>query len=383
MPGTDLGIDLDSIANGLVVGTGGTTSPNWANNVRTIFQSIIDDIEAKINSAEIAIDANLEFNNFRATEVSGIQFQDLTTQPVEGADIGLLYEFKGDLYYNDSSNNAIRMTIDGAINIGSTGQITGMSGSAAVTYSGVNNEYVFVDDSGFPSGMDHGPIQLKEQATGVSNAVTLTSPASLGGSYSWTYPTALPGSGTELVTVTSAGQMDTTSAPTVTSITSTGIAHLNAGAQFRSSGFGNQTLDTFEDIGTYTPVLKVSNVTKTPDTIQGSYCRIGSWVMVHIRIVSDTENFGTGRYTVTLPYDANVTFNLTAWTGAVSQCSIGGTDFDSAVCLIDAQATDDPDGNVSILADAGESINATMASGGAAATVIKLSISYLTDAAAN
>lgn len=380
MPGVSLGINLDDVTTGLVVGSGGTTSPAWATNVRTIVQAIIDDIEATIVPSEININANLEFNNNRAVEVAGVGLQNLTTQPTGGANANLLYEYNGELYFNDANNNAVRITLNGAVDITSTGQITGMSGSAAVTYTGGGtDEYAFVDHNGYPAGMDHGPIQLKEQAAAISNAVTLQSPTGLGSNYNWIYPTALPSSGTELVTVTNTGQLDTTANPSVTTITASGLASLDGGARFRATGNGNETLDTFEDIGTYTPTLFVDDVSQTPDTIEGNYCRIGSWVMVHIWCTSTGEDFGTGVYDFSLPYTAETSgSNVGIWTGSVGHCIVGATEYPDAAAIIA-----DPEDRVQLKPDIGDATATDIASGGTGITRISVFICYLTDAAAD
>lgn len=384
MPGVSLGIDLNSVANGLVIGTGGTGSVAGWNNLRTILTAIIDDIEALVVPSEVDIAADLDFQSaagdyHRAVNVGGVQFNDLTTQPAAAADIGMLYEFGGNLFFNDSNQNAVRITLNGAVDITSTGQITGMTGSAAVTYTGGGtDEYAFVDHNGYPASLDHGPIRLKEQATAITKAVNLQSPTSLGSNYSWIYPTALPGSGSELITVTSAGQLDTTSNPSVATITATGVAALRAGAKFRASGNGNETLDTFEDVGTYTPVLSVGGSDKTPDTIEGSYCRIGSWVTAIIYCSSLGEDFGTGVYKFTLPYEASdVTMAIVA--GSVSLLRAGGTDYAEGACLI---LTSDPT-KVQLKPTVGSSTNSSIASGGTFQSLFAVTISYLTDAAAD
>jgi hypothetical protein len=388
MPGNDLGIDLSSVANGLVTGTGGTGSVQGWNNLRTILQSIIDDLEAKVVPGEIDMSANLDFQSaagadYRAVNVAGVQFADLASQPSAAADVGLLYEYEGNLWFNDSNQNPVRITLNGALDITSTGQISGMTGSAAVVYTGGGtDEYAFTDHNGYPAGIDAGPRTFKEQATAITNGVTLKSPSGLASSFDLLLPAAQSAADGSLMTVSTAGQMATTRDPTMDTVSVSGVAALNGGARFRASGNGNETLDTFEDVGSYTPVLRVSGAAQSPDTINGWYCRIGSMVMVSIEMSDATGGFGNGRYTVTLPYDADITSNCGSYAGSVAQCSIGGTDYDSAVCLIDDQATDDPDGNVSIIPNAGDTINTQLTSG-SGASVLKLSICYLTDAAAD
>lgn len=111
MPTTpNLGLDLPV--------PGVTAGPEWAEKVVDAFEDVdghnhAPGSGARVPSAGININAPLEFNGQKATEVAGIVFQQIAV-----ADNGAVYvDPNGDLYFRDAAGNLIRLTISGGLNL--------------------------------------------------------------------------------------------------------------------------------------------------------------------------------------------------------------------------------------------------------------------------
>ena len=115
-------------------GPGGTTGPEWAQELNTALD-LIDAHDhssgkgAPITTGGININADLEFNGFRAIELKGAILEDqgaALTDPVDKAEI---YNVNGDLYWNNGSGAAVQITsgsglassISGAFNAAAPG----------------------------------------------------------------------------------------------------------------------------------------------------------------------------------------------------------------------------------------------------------------------
>ena len=86
-----------------------------------------------------------------------------------------VYVKNGDLHFKDSGGNVIQLTSGGAVNVGSTGNITGLTGSATVYYSpDPSFTYFFKDENGASAGLDIGNLNATGTLT-VGGAATLSS----------------------------------------------------------------------------------------------------------------------------------------------------------------------------------------------------------------
>lgn len=120
-----------------------TNGPEWATNVNTAFD-VVDTHEhtpgkgVAVPSAGININADLEFNTFRAVEVKAIKHEVQTAALTGTINTNSIYVVNGDLYFNDGNGTIIQMTSGGSISTPSsantpTGALFAYGGSSAPT----------------------------------------------------------------------------------------------------------------------------------------------------------------------------------------------------------------------------------------------------------
>jgi len=105
-----------------------TLGPTWANEVNAAFEKVDSHNHSsgsgvKVNPAGMNINANLDFNDNRAINVSGTKYQNLIAAESGASNTNLIHVVGGDLYYTNGSGTAIQLTSGGAI-ISSPGAIT-------------------------------------------------------------------------------------------------------------------------------------------------------------------------------------------------------------------------------------------------------------------
>lgn len=325
MPGVTITSPLPAV--------GSTAGPTWATQLIAWCNEIEADIEASVVPAEISVNANFEFNNYRVTELQGAQFQSKATPSTAGGtDTNMLEVVSGELFFIDGGGASIQMTSGGALNSSTTGGIVGdySDSLANVSYSVANTEYTFNDHNAAtrPAGLNCGNIALREKGAS-SNYVSLQSPGSLAASYVWVFPTALPGSGTEVVTINNSGIVDTTSALSVTTITTTGVGTFTAGVKFKASGVGSDTASYFQDQGSTTlarafdPVVAFDSLTSTITytTRYAYYQKVQNWVHAFVSVIFECSAGGSAtRVRVTgLPHKAKGDLDGTT-TGNIVAC---------------------------------------------------------------
>lgn len=118
-----------------------TLGPEWATKVNEAFE-VIDEHDhssgkgVQIKTAGLNINADLSFNDFRATDVKAVKLQDDLSATLTGAtNAGSLYQVSNDLYYTNGSGVAIQLTSGGSI-VSIPGSIT------SFTYNNVNADLV-------------------------------------------------------------------------------------------------------------------------------------------------------------------------------------------------------------------------------------------------
>jgi hypothetical protein len=159
-----------------------------------------------VPSAGISLNADLPFNGYNATLLRTARLQSQSGALAAASDLGCLYNVNGNLYYNDGSGNQIQITTGGAVNVSSSGQITGMGGtSASVTYSSVSTKYTFWQATNISALIDSGAITIRP-GTLSAHGITLAPPGSLSSDYQLTLPSGLPAS-TKIMTCDSSGNV--------------------------------------------------------------------------------------------------------------------------------------------------------------------------------
>jgi hypothetical protein len=174
---------------------GVTPGPTYATNIVSNF-STIDSHDhttgkgVRVPSSGLNINADLPFGGNGATGLGKSQFNSLSGALSAAGDYRSVHVVNGELFYLDGSGNSVQITSSGSVS-GSTGNITGLSSPASVTFS--TNKYVFKDTATSFAIMESSDVRLFEDAAGaITNYVALKSPASLAATYSLTMPAALP-----------------------------------------------------------------------------------------------------------------------------------------------------------------------------------------------
>jgi len=204
----------------------------------TLLNDLIDIIDAhdhtsgkgvSVPSAALDIDADVAWGGYNVTNMGELGFATTTTGTVAK---GLRVK-SNELYWRTNGGVDVKLTNGNSLNLALVGGITGdySSTDADCEYDDATKAYEMKQDE----SPDHfakvkcADLHLYEEASGITSFVTVKSSGSLAASFDWIYPTALPVSGTEVVTVTSAGQVDTSLSLSLTSvdITDPGVGHGN------------------------------------------------------------------------------------------------------------------------------------------------------------
>lgn len=197
------------------IGTAGTT---YATNINDALTAIVDACEAGVStSVGLTVDSDVDFDGNGITDASHLG---LTNQASQPATAGFAYIYNNEWYLNDGLGNDVRITLNGALDASSVGGIGGDYGGgnpAAVSFNDANSKYTFTTDPGVYAALEFGTARHIAATSG--NAVTVKAPDTLAGAYTAIWPPTIPGSGTQLLQITSTGAMSCTAAPSVTSLT--------------------------------------------------------------------------------------------------------------------------------------------------------------------
>lgn len=166
---------------------------------------------AKVGPAGLDIIADLSFlgsdgNNHNLTDLRSARLVALGAAiGADPADRHALFAVGNELYYIDGAGNAVRLTLNGAIDAATAGGISGMAGGAAVAYSAISKFFTFIQAANQAAGIDVGNVNVREMVV-AGNAVTMKVPAGLAASYNWIFPAALPASW-QVLQIDAAGQV--------------------------------------------------------------------------------------------------------------------------------------------------------------------------------
>lgn len=165
---------------------GVTQGPDWAENVSEALTELVEQENAEIKTADINLDADLEFNQVNATEVRSIAFRNsVTTLPI--SDQLCVYVADDELYYNDINGNPVQLTLNGGLNTGALALNVWSNTSTAVDLTIPSSaEYILVNvnTSAAPrtitlplaSGMNTGRFFIIDDVsnTAGTNNITIT-----------------------------------------------------------------------------------------------------------------------------------------------------------------------------------------------------------------
>lgn len=187
---------------------GSTIGPTWASQLNTAL-NLIDAHDhtsgkgTRVPTAGININANLSFNNSHSiTNISEVTFTSLSA--VSGS-TSALYVKDGDLYYNDSAGNAVRLTASGTINVSSVGGIGGdyTTTAASLYYTDATLSYTFEDSNGDNADVEMGPLSCG--AINASGAVDINGALTVTGTTTFNSTLAITGTTTVSGTTTFTG----------------------------------------------------------------------------------------------------------------------------------------------------------------------------------
>lgn len=153
-----------------VVGPLGTQGPDWANEINTAL-TLIDQhdhssgLGKQITPAGININQTLQMNSQQLSEIASLALDNLSSQP---ASANLIYEYAGELYFNDANANQVQLTLGGTINVASVGTISGDYGGsnpANVSFSNITDTYLFTKAPGVTGSIACGPVSIYQNAS--------------------------------------------------------------------------------------------------------------------------------------------------------------------------------------------------------------------------
>ncbi len=186
--------------------------PDYANNQNQTF-FIVDSHNhspgsgVQITPAGLNINADLTFNNNRATNIYGVQFSAPATDSI---DLTFLYTAPqsgggiNDLFFNDGAGNVIALTKAGAVNA----TIASIPGES---YAGGTFTWVQGAGSTIPANFDIGSITIRPNVAATTNGVVLGPPSGIASQYNIQLP--IVPVATSIMQLDSSGNMIATLVP--------------------------------------------------------------------------------------------------------------------------------------------------------------------------
>lgn len=199
-----MGMDLPVVST--------TIGPTWATQLNAAL-TVVDSHNhtsgygALVPTAGLNINADLTFAGYNATTLRSARFSSQASALVVASDLGCVYNVLGDLYWNNGSGTAVKVTSGSGINaagIGIGGDFS--TSTAAVTYTTATKIFLFTQSSGVTAKLSCADVIISEPVSS-ANTITLKSPVSLASSYSLTLPTALPSSYGKLLASSTTGAL--------------------------------------------------------------------------------------------------------------------------------------------------------------------------------
>lgn len=176
--------------------TQGANTGTWGTDLNTELQKIIDAVEAQVPISAVNFNATIDVENQGMEDIDYLEFS-------AGGGTGdgarsLYMDTSGELVFIDANGNSVQITSSGTLNSAALAGITGSGyGSGGIEINWNGTQYDFFDGAS-----DYAPIRVNDVRLANSGFfVTIDAPA-LSASYSFTVPSAAPGSAAFL-------QMDT------------------------------------------------------------------------------------------------------------------------------------------------------------------------------
>jgi hypothetical protein len=281
-------------------------------------------------SSGININADLPFHTYNATNLRTARFVNLGASINPGTsplDVYNLYWAGGSLYANNGAAS-IQITAGNGLNASQTGGFVGLAGTSGVaSYNNGPGTFTYTSSSApsIAAGVISGPLTIRDTAGGVTNGVTLASPASLASPYTITLPTVLPAT-TALLTVSPIGEVKTgpavaVSVPTLLNIDSTGTVSTG-----RAVAVGMQTSASSGAFSTSSlTIVPITNLTVTlttsgrPIVITTLYDGSGGTNAGYYDLVSTAAVVSTAQVQIAVTGGATATIGTTFMGGSFTE----------------------------------------------------------------
>jgi hypothetical protein len=192
--------------------------------VRTALSALEDSVAQKATPAGLDIISSLSMGGNWLTNTGAVSFVGGNTPTAPGS----VYYAGGEFFFI-TDDGTVQLTSAGAIDVGSVGGITGMSGNAAVNYSGGTTQYRFFSDTGIYADVVCDDLILE----GDNGTVSLGVDSALSGNKVVNFKT-IPASGISLVAYDAAN----------TAIQSGGTAKITETTSFTAASVDTLTVTT-------------------------------------------------------------------------------------------------------------------------------------------
>ena len=283
-----------------------TPGPTWASEINADL-SLIDSHNhtsgqgSLVPVAGLDINADLSLDTHALTDVTKVVL-------LNGASAtnNSVYAVSGNLWWTNGGGTPVQITSGNAVNVGATGNIGGITGSASVDYVSPTLSFDFTDENGNPASLV-GDVFVGSSATLSTSATigTVTLTASGSGSYAINLPAALPVSSTSFLTCTTGGQLGYTSqANGITRQMQAAVGQVVASYQFDGpiSSPGNLLLPVTITTTGRPVFVGVTTITTAPNAAgirlnnTGAPAYTSATVAVNITSASPPVGFTAGNY---------------------------------------------------------------------------------------
>jgi len=194
--------------NLVLPGVGVTAGPVYATDLNASLNIIDQHDHSAGNGVQITpnginINSDFSMNNNNLISAKSLRLYEQASVLSSGTDLGCLFRYGDDLYYNDGLGNHVRITQSGSI-AGASGSISNLVSPASATFVSLSASVVFQSDTNTPAHLDGGSVLLRNLVAN-SKALTLSPPNSMASDYSLVLP-SLPAS-QKIMTLDASGNM--------------------------------------------------------------------------------------------------------------------------------------------------------------------------------
>ena len=229
---------------GLVApGVGSTPGPDYASQINADLTTLDQHNHTAGNgvpipTAALNINSDLNFNQYSITNLFSLQLVD-TGGTLNGTYQKAIYSYNGDLYYNNGSGAAVRITNGIALDVTSSGISSGTNNA-----SFISNVLVVTQSPGVAANIDIASILLRNNIVG-SKKLTLQPPNAMSADSIVTLP-PIPAQ-TNVMTLDSSGNMNSITydavgqAMTAVGTQAIAVTMSNAGANTIAANVNNRT----------------------------------------------------------------------------------------------------------------------------------------------